>query len=192
VEPLVSYIVSALDRPDLLRCCLASILTQSAQACDIIVTDNATSPLMKLMNQRVSSFDSRILYLNTQAATCYHSAEIGAAQAIGKYLCFPSDDSYYVPCFQELMVQEAESRDLQLVYCDMLFDGRRMGGKYGVLNVQPQLNHIDKTGFLVRRDVFDGFKEKDSSSAADGYFIEEMLSRGIRHGKLSDVLAVHN
>jgi hypothetical protein len=159
---------------------------------EVIVTDNNAEPGMGNFFQTDTMCDDRLSYIHTHAKTCYHSAEHGAAFAEGKYLCFPSDDSYYVPRFQELMVQAAESRDLQLVYCDMLFDGRRMGGRYGVLNVQPQLNHIDKTGFLVRRDVFDGFHEKDASPAADGYFIEEMLRRGIRHGKVQDVLAVHN
>src|SRR5947207_953079 len=112
----------------MLRCCLASLLAQTVQNFEVIVTDNAASAVDIISNRAICE-EWGIRYENVQAKTCYHSAEEGAALAKGKYLCFPSDDSYYVPLFQEFMVQEAESRDLQLIYCDMLFDGRRMGGR---------------------------------------------------------------
>jgi hypothetical protein len=197
---MVSYIVSAYNRPEFLRCCLASLLVQSARDFEIIVTDNATDAGMRsrnfleTMEASMPILDVHVTYHNPRLETCYHSAEYGASLATGKYLCFPSDDSYYVPKFQELMVAEAEAKELQLVYCEMVYNPRLDGQKYHLLNVRAQLNWIDKTGFLVRRDVFamNGFKAKDITPAADGYFIDDIVRQGIRHGRYDGILAVHN
>ena len=195
----VTYIVSAYDRPRSLRCCLASIQLQTDKNWHVIVADNGGD----YRNREVtdSFHDPRIDHLDTaQFSTgpqwdCYWSAEwVVANIPMGQYICLPSDDSYYVPLFQEAMLAKARAEDLGLVYCDMLYD-RRIGGKYGVLNVRPASCAIDKTGFLVRRDCWIGFPNKPqtpSSSCCDGEMIAEIVRRGVRHGKVDEVLCVHN
>lgn len=93
------------------------------------------------------------------------------------------------------MVAEAKYRNYELVYCEMLYSPRWQGDRYSVLGVEPVLNRIDKTGFLVRKSVFPGFPDKpdrDVSCAADGLLIERLVKAGVRHGKVKDILAVHN
>ena len=199
----VTYIVSAFNRPEALRCCLASIQLQTDRDWHVIVADNGPTPEAQHLNWRiVKSFDDpRIDHLDTAqfstspAWDCYWSAEwVVEKVPVGQYICLPSDDSYYVPVFQEAMLAKARSEDLGLCYCDMLYD-RRIGGKYSVLNVRPVSCAIDKTGFLIRRDCWIGFPNKPqtpSSSCCDGEMIAEIVSRGVRHGKVEEVLVVHN
>jgi glycosyltransferase involved in cell wall biosynthesis len=192
MTPDVSYLVSAYNRPDLLMCCLASLKAQTHSAlAEIIVADNAVVEHYAEANYNVCRMMG-VVYIQTTAKTCYHSAEMIAGIAQGRYLCFPSDDSYYVPLFQEILVAKADALDWELIYCEMLYNPRSPLDIHRVLGVQPKLNHIDKTGFLVRREVFTGFEAKDRTPAADGEMIEELVRRGVSHGKHHGTLAVHN
>jgi glycosyltransferase involved in cell wall biosynthesis len=199
----VSYIVSAYERPDCLTCCLASLKLQTDHNLEVIVADNGTDPVIKTCHRLLAEQDTRFRYVDSSkwaskspGFDCYWSAEeiVERGIATGEYICLPSDDSYYTPVFQEAMLAKARAEDLGLVYCNMLYD-RRIGGKYSVLNVRPVSCGIDKTGFIVRRDCWIGFPNKPhtvTSSCCDGEMIEELVSRGVRHGKVEEVLVVHN
>ena len=203
-NPSVSYIVSAYDRPAALLCCLASLALQTDGDFEVIVADNNPNPARRKENETVVRwFDDRFYHVNSSQWSdispgyeCYWAAEeiVNRGFAKGDYFCFPSDDSYYVNVFQETLLKAAREFDFQLVFCDMLYD-RRIGGRYSVLDVQPVSCAIDKTGFLIRRDVWIGFPTKPTelrSSCADGEMIAEVVRRGARHGKVQECLVVHN
>jgi hypothetical protein len=120
---------------------------------------------------------------------------LGLAYTTGEFLCFPSDDSYYVPSFGEKMLRAATLNGWDLVYCNTLYDLAKIGeGQgYGVLNVEPRRYKIDKTCFIVRRRWFEGFPGKtEGSCEADANLIEQLVVKGISHGKVNEVLVVHN
>ena len=200
-KPAVSYIVSAYDRPQSLRMTLASLQCQTDPDFEVIVADN--SEFQQQANRRITEDmrDVRFRHVNTGIHTtspgwdCYWSAEwVVEHEAKGDYFCFPSDDSYYTPIFQEALLARARESRLDLVYSDMLYDRRRTG-KYQVMGVQPVSCAIDKTGFLISRAVWIGFPTKPierRSSCADGEMIQEVVARGARHGKVDEVLVVHN
>jgi hypothetical protein len=71
----------------------------------------------------------------------------------------------------------------------MVYDARFNGQCYAPVDVHPMMNSIDKTGFIVRSSRFQPFPNSDKG---DGELIELLVSQGIRHGKLTDVLMVHN
>jgi hypothetical protein len=204
--PKVSYIVSAYDRPAALCCCLASLALQTDFDFEVIVADNAPTFQQQVFNDTVVMHlaDSRFRHLDTTVAKtcagwdCYHSAEIANGWAHGEWLCFPSDDSYYMPTFQEKLLSAASAHGWGLVYCDMIYDGRGAGncGQYHYVDVSPRVSRIDKTGFLVRRELFTGFPGKPSAapgpSAADGLLVEDLVRRGVPHGKVGEPLMVHN
>jgi hypothetical protein len=202
--PSVSYIVSAFERPDCLPCCLWSLKIQTDPDFEVIVADNALDWRVQLQHQRAVEAlgDSRFRHCNTakqstdQAWDSYWSAEWAVKhETRGAWICLPSDDSYYVPVFQQVMLTKARLDKLQLVYCDMLYD-RRLAGKYKVLNTAPAPEFIDKTGFLVARDAWIGFPTKrqrwPGPSICDGQMIQELVRRGVPHGKVDEVLCVHN
>lgn len=200
-KPAVTYVVSAYDRPQSLRMTLASLQCQTDHDFEVIVADN--NPDLRYCDNMYMTHDmrdSRFRYMNTSRVfdvlrDCYWSAEwVVENHAKGEFFCFPSDDSYYVPVFQETLLKAAREFDFQLCFCDMLYD-RRIGGRYSVLDVQPVSCAIDKTGFLIRRDVWIGFPTKPTelrSSCADGEMIAEVVRRGARHGKVAECLVCHN
>ena len=133
-----------------------------------------------------------VLYLHTNmSGNCYDVADKALPYCSGEFLCFPSDDSYYVPNFAETMERYAETSSLDLVYCDIFYDKRLNGIGYSVLNVAPHIGQIDKTGFIVRRSAFHGFPPHPSDFR-DGALIEDLVARGVRHGKVNDIMAVHS
>jgi hypothetical protein len=193
---MVSYIVSAYDRPVYLQCCLSSLSSQTAAVdYEFIVTCNHTDRDVRVANQEVARrFDAPIHFtVDEGARDCYYAAEMAATKARGDWLCFPSDDSYYVPLFLDRM--SAWMTDWDFIYCDMLYTSKWDSWRYSVMDVRPMRQHIDKTCFLVKRELFHGFpgKKNGAPCEADGELAEELVSRGVRHGKASGgALVVHN
>ncbi len=178
---------------------LHSLAVQTMPDFEVIVTDNSDDPEVREANSKlIWNFDDRFSHKDTASrniGSCYNTAEWAVRHLCeGDFLCFPSDDSYYVPVFAEVMLGAAEKNNWDLVYCNMLYDARFNGQCYAPVNVQPIVNSIDKTGFILRRSWFDGFPGKVESGPckADGELIESLIKRGIRHGKVPDVLLVHN
>lgn len=163
---------------------------------EVIVADNGESQLLN--RELIESLDYRFKHRNTKAVgfkDCYSAAEwVVEKECRGDFVCFPSDDSYYVPCFAQDMLEAAESNKWDLVYCNMLYDARFNGHYYAPIDVAPVLNRIDKTGFILRRSWFEGFPGKvaEGPCKADGELIESLVERGISHGKVPGFLMVHN
>jgi glycosyltransferase involved in cell wall biosynthesis len=179
---------------------LHSLAVQTYSDFEAIIADNSPTDTMQQLNRDCVAGlkDKRFWHLNTAAqgfTDCYSSAEwVVEYEAHGDWLCFPSDDSYYVPCFAETLIKAAEMNRWELVYCNMLYDARFNGQFYAPVNVQPMKNSIDKTGFLLKRNRFRTFPGKvlEGPCKADGELIESLLDEGIYHGKVPDFLMVHN
>jgi hypothetical protein len=203
--PRVTYIVSAFNRPASLPCCLWSLKVQTDSDFEVIVADNSTREGEQLRHAVAvrQLNDLRFRHVNTaQHATvppwdCYWAAEwVIEHEARGEWLCFPSDDSYYVPIFQEALLDAANGNGWKFVYCDMLYD-RRLSGRYERMDVSPVPSAIDKTGFLIHREAFIGFPWKwtegeTRGASCDGYLAAEVVGRKLPHGKVNEVLCVHN
>ncbi len=195
--PKLSFVVSTCDRPGMLPIVLHSLAVQTFTDFEVIVTDNSPTIAMSFLNNKCVDdlADRRFRYTITSGRDCYFSAEWAVKhECKGEFLCFPSDDSYYVPCFAEIMLKAADLNRWGLVYCNMVYDARFNGQHYAVVNVQPMVNSIDKTGFMMKRSWFEGFPGKVESGPckADGELIESLIERGIQHGKVHDVMVVHN
>lgn len=202
--PKISYIVSAYKRPEMLRCCLASLAVQTDQDFEVIVADNAPPYEQPKANRLiVQLFDERFSHTDTDCVKtcagwdCYHSAEYIAAlySVKSEWLCFPSDDSYYMPTFQQKMIAALENQQTAaFAYCDWVSNY----AAYHAVIAAPRISRIDKTGFIVRRSVFNTFgfpmksKDKLESIACDGYFIEKLMNEGYVGTKVNEILMVHN
>ncbi len=203
----LSYIVSAYNRPEMLRCCLASLAVQTDQDFEVIVADNAPTYEQQKVNRRiVQLFDERFSHVDTDCVKtcagwdCYHSAEYVAAlySVKSEWLCFPSDDSYYMPDFQQKMIAALENQQTAFTYAFAYCDWVSNYAAYHAVIAEPRISRIDKTGFIVRRSVFSAFgfpmKSKDTLApiACDGYFIEKLIGEGYRGVKVNEILMVHN
>lgn len=195
----ISFIVTAFNRPQLLLCALASLQAQTCRDFEIIVVDNAIDPDMKQANYRAcivtNTEDIRTVYMPTSGPTCYHSTELGVALSVGDFVCFPSDDSYYVPKFVEKIVNAIDTNsDLELLYFDLVYEHVHTH-QYEHMKVRPALYWIDKTGFVLRKDKFVPFPNKpiiDEPAPCDGLLINQLVATGIKHGKVYEILGVHN
>lgn len=189
MAPKLSFIVSAFDRPIALRCCLAALELQQGGPYEIIVTDNSR----EVANRH--AVDGLVRYELTwhiPPATCYSAANHASKLAAGEWLCFPSDDSYYVPSFARLMLQKALADSLDLVYCDML--DTRLWPEYRHFQTAPGVGSIDKTGFIIKKGLFfqvGGFTNP-SHGFSDGHLVAAACRAGAKVGKADGILLVHN
>jgi glycosyltransferase involved in cell wall biosynthesis len=175
---------------------LLSLRLQTESNIEVLVADNSIDESIRGQNVRLCDYSDHVTYLHCGGTSCYRSSTRAAKFAVGEYLCFPSDDGYYVPGFAALMLEAARNNNWDLVYCDVVDDPRQFG-RYGVRDVQPALGYIDKTCYIVKREVFmrlGGFpaREGDNDWAADWWLVDDLIKSGVRHGKLDQLLVVHN
>lgn len=181
-----SFIVSSFERPAHLACLLRSLQIQSERDFEVLVTDNSPTEANRQIVEQLE--DARFKYHSTRLADCYCSANHGANLAQGEYLCFPSDDGYYVPRFLQTML---EAGGTDLIYSDCIYDGH--GIHYASMIVAPVAGWIDKGGFLVKREKFTGFAGPAGiSRAADAWLIEALIKTGATHTKVPGYLWIHN
>lgn len=190
---MISYIVSAYDCPDDLNACLSTLVLQQWPR-EIIICGNHTDDDM-LVACGVIADEYGATLKNTGrlgAKTCYESAEMVASQANGEWLCFPSDDSLYVRDFSRVMLETAEREKADLVYCDCVYHRPHEARwkPYSVLNVQPRTGRIDKTCFILRRELFNGFPPHPMDWR-DGALIDRLVRNDVRHAKAPGTLVVH-
>ena len=196
---MISYIVSSCNRPLQLMTCLSSLGMQQSPR-EIIICDNSTGVIpQQWLRQMKDVLTFRIIptYSTPYNSICYHSLDY--VQPRGDWLCFPSDDSYYVPQFSELMLAAAAKNKWEFVYCDMVYDPRlavstRGVKEYSVMITAPSSGRIDKTCFLITRRAFDavGGWPPHPQDWRDGALAEAVVRAGIRHGRVSGPMVFHN
>jgi hypothetical protein len=127
---------------------------------------------------------------------CYHGLEVGP---VGDWLCFPSDDSYYVPKFASIMLGAAVNAKAEFVLCDVIYDPRLAYAKYGtygysIMRTSPGPGAIDKTSFIISRNAFSmvgGWPPHDQDWR-DGMLAEAVVGHGFRWYRLNQPMVVHN
>jgi Glycosyl transferase family 2 len=195
-NPDISFIVTAWGkrRPEALPVLLACLRAQTFKNWEALVLDSA----YPLHHTSIFAEDDRFHCFHHplgkihERHEMYHVTEWGAERALGRYLCFASDDSYYCPWFIERMVSYTDREQLDLVLCDLVLGSPQV---HGVIDSKPFIGAVDKTNFIVRRDKMIPFPGKDDPAKwaqADGAFVEKLVTDGARWGKVNQVLAVHN
>lgn len=201
--PKISFIVSAFDRPEMLRLCLQSLRLQTESSWEAIVMDNSRGEDMHdrhwaAVDQASRGMGLKIRWIITPdewATDDYWASEYAALHlAKGEWLCFASDDSYYVPQFAERMLGKAqEDSRTSIVYCDLVW-GRE--STHTMMDCKPIRGFIDKTNFIIRRTAFQPWPNKCQGSYArsqcDGYLVEGLANSGFLAVKVPQLLVVHN
>jgi glycosyltransferase involved in cell wall biosynthesis len=197
----LSFVITAFNRPLALRTCLSSIIQQTVNDWEAVVVDNSDLYLARERHESICQMDDRVRYHYTGDETSvddtmhmrslYRATEVGVTITRGQYLSFPNDDSYYVPWFAERMLDAAIRNRWDLVYCDIVMGS---AGGHWLLEAHPRLCRIDKTNFILKRERFHGFSDAsgDAYPQADGAMIEQLVRDGVSHGRVPQILAVHN
>lgn len=181
-----TFVISAFNRPGHLRCLLASLAIQTESDFNALIMDNSPDNCNEPVVNETG--DPRFLHVHSSGENCYASSNLGATLARGDYLCFPSDDNYYVPLFLSSMLKQMTD----LIYCNMIYDPRGARKEYRVIDVHPKIGKIDKGGFLIRRTKFLPFPWEQSLRLADGMMVEKLVENHLSHSKASGILWVHN
>lgn len=191
MQPDVSF-VCVTDRPAHLRVLIACLRLQTSRSWELIVLDQSgTGASLIPVGEAQMLGESRIRYQVVDYVGDWgYTAKYEATRSLarGRFVCYPNDDSYYVPSFVEQMIKAATDQDLALVYCDWLFD--RAG--YLPMDARPVVGRIDTGGFFVKRDlvIIDGWP--DRGDTGDGLLVQRICEQH-RHGKVPHgVLYVKN
>lgn len=204
MEPEITYIVSAFNRPMMLPVCLWSIKGQTHQDFECIVADNADhEPTAKAHKDAVGQLrDARFEYVRTHGKTPvsdpYWAAEyILNAYECGRWLCFPCDDTYLVPQFAQRMLLAAAEANADFVYSRKMVVGPEASGGWeaGYCVWGIQMHRTPKTSFIVKRKVFHGFEGKLARAGycnADYFVSSQMAAAGVRIAAVEGPLLVHN
>lgn len=196
---MISFVISSFNKPTQLLTCISSLVVQVPK-CEIIVCDN-TLTSKRHLNKKYCQLFPEIKYIDT-SSYCppdinagYAAQNIGARKATGEYLCFPSEDCYYVPGFSQVMLDTAKQTKSQFIFCDMLYDPRYNGlvspGIYQVVPAWPRLRFIDKSNFIVKRELFTGFQMKEHGYG-DFFFVQSLVDKQVPMSKAPGCLMVHN
>ncbi len=169
-----------------------SLKLQQNCTSEILVSNNAYGRVKDEISKVCKLFS--VAEVQNGEPECYSATNLLAKQARGRFLCFPSEEDYYTPVFAKKLLHHASRFKLHLVYCDCIYDSRYIGS-YEVVRVQPMIGHIDKGGFLVKRNLFRGWPgtpDEAIPALCDGQFVEYLRGDGISFGKIPEVLWVHN
>lgn len=200
----ITFIVSSYNRPEMLRLMLACLQVQTEKDWECFIANNNPYPGPGSEQQNIihQMNDPRFIYVNPKLPDAYKAIWALMPQVKGEWLCFPSDDCYYVPQFAERMLKCVTANPAyDFVYCDMIYDPRPSEGRdwYGVINTSPNLGAIDKAGFLIRKRLFleTGWANTEGMSvqlqgSRDGMLAEELVRRGAAMVKAKGVMFVHN
>jgi len=207
----LTYIVSAFNRPVMLPVALWSIAGQSHQDFQCIVADNAdhdpTAKLHQLAVDQVNAFPGmrgKFIYVRTHGKTkvsdCYWAAEwVVKNIPMGRWLCFPCDDTYLVPGFAQSLLKQAAKKNADYVFSRNIIAGPdALGEGVGYIKWKQRLHRIAKTCFIVKWSVFDqvgGFQgkmDRIGTVNADYFFSSQMVEAGKQIASVKGVLLVHN
>ena len=197
----LEIIVTAFQRPNLLRTLLSSLYAQTLSNMNIrVIHDGYDSECKKI----VEAF----LGLNTQIELSYsytqmrhndygHSLrQIGLERSSAEYTLITNDDNYYTPNFVQEMIGEARKSESDVVYCDMVHSHIRYDQPnpigYQAFITKPHINYIDMGSFIFRTDLGKKVGFKSRSFEADGVFFEELKNNTERITKVKKILFVHN
>jgi len=199
----LSFIVVAYNHPESLRTCLSSLVDQTFREIEIVVVDNSPEMETGSRNRELCLMDPRIRYewvadrtkidhAGIRHKQCLYTAtEIRVNLATGEWLAFPSQDDYATPVFAQRMLAVAKETDADFILCDVVLGGPGHG--YFTLGTAPRNCACDKCSFIMKRSWFTGFEGKwDNYELEDGYFVERLVTRGIKTAKCPQVLMCHN
>jgi GT2 family glycosyltransferase/glycosyltransferase involved in cell wall biosynthesis/SAM-dependent methyltransferase len=112
--PMVSVIVTTLDRPAMLRNAIQSIVVQTYQDFEIIVVNDGGDDVSS-----IHDYDHRIHLINHDIRRGISAARnSGLDQARGKYIAYLDDDDYYANNHLEVLVNFLEEGEFDAAYTD--------------------------------------------------------------------------
>lgn len=193
--PDVSFITVS-DRPNQLRHLIACLRVQTNANWELIVLDQTPrAACLEPVKEAEALGETRVFWEPVpRVGDVGQSMKLAYTRfARGEFVCVPMDDAYYVPSFIDQMIWTARTNDLELVYCDWLWNAADNSTPYRHVVVQPVFGRIDVGGFLVKREALieDGWTYR--GEGGDGLLVSR-IAKTHRHGAVANnhILYVKN
>ena len=199
---MISFITATYNRPDHLRVLISSLVAQTDKDWQLVIMDegeNGYVVLEQYEDDRISTHhvDRVVTEARGRGTLGLLAKDAGLKYAKGDFVSFPSEDIYYVPHFVEIMKRTQQETSADLVLCDFLFTAPEYGTYYQHLNGAPKKGQVDSCNYILRKSCigdtkFGKWVRTPDIGIADGLFIEEIVSKGIKCAKAPGVLTVKN
>lgn len=205
---MISFIVSTYNRPDNLRVLLYSLMAQTRKDFEVLVMDEGDNGVVV-----AAVNDDRFRHYPLQRVEAIVSGggngslgllpkHTGVSHAKGDYLCFPSDDIYYLPTF----VQHMSDRDKDIVGCDLIVNTQHETCGLGFF---PAVGYTDSANYIIRPEVYARHpfpsylppqerwgkpwtvEEDKRAGVADGLVPFDCVKDGATWERVPRILAVH-
>jgi glycosyltransferase involved in cell wall biosynthesis len=153
LNPTVSVIIAAYNRPEYLRDALKSVVNQTYPIHEIIVVDDCSSIQLQSVVDEFPDFD--ILYFKKDKNLgVSNSRNVGIQKSTGDWIAFLDDDDYFLPNKIQSNVNDIMSSNYCAVLCS-----------YKILETGEVLGqHVSKVV------CYDDLKKGNSLCGASGFF----------------------
>lgn len=177
--PVVSFVVVS-DRPNHLRHLIACLRVQTNEAWELIVLDQTPrAACLPPVTEVEALGETRVFWEAVpRVGDVGQSMKMAYTRfARGEFICVPNDDAYYVPSFIDQMLWTARAFNLDLVYCDWLFNAADNTTPYRHMQGAPVFGRIDVGGFIVKREALleDGWTWR--GEGGDGHLVQRICEK---------------
>ena len=149
MQKLVSIVIPAYNRENIIRECLESVLNQTYKNIEIIVVDDCSDDNTVNVVNSIGDERIRCCKLQQNSGACF-ARNYGAALARGEYIAFQDSDDIWLPEKLEKQVKYLEKGNFDMVFCGMQ---RIMEGKTEKFFYPPM--DFDESGSAPEQILFE-------------------------------------
>lgn len=134
--PLVSVIIPAYNRGDVLSRTIESVLSQTFRDFELIIVDDGSTDNTKTVIYNLAKKDNRIKYIwQSNSGGASAPKNTGFKQSCGKYIAYlDHDDEWFAEKLEKQIKKFEEDPTLGIVSCDVIISSQ---GKEKVLKMKP-------------------------------------------------------
>lgn len=156
-RPLISVMMPARDRAELLAAAIESVMAQTYDHWELLIVDDGSRDATPTL-ARGFLVDQRVRLLSSGGRGVATARNVGMAQASGRFFAYLDSDNRWLPDFLEIAASCLLQERLDLVYSALeTNDGwrRRYVGSDYDFTALSRRNYIDINVVLHRRELYD-------------------------------------
>lgn len=196
---MISFICSTYQSPNFLIGLINSLLCQTDPDFECLIMDEGDNKQYVPNDLRFKHYHfDRIWMKHTdgrnRGSLGLLPSDKGIELATGDFVCFPCEDIYYAPKFNELMKLASKQHRADFVHCDFVFGLEN----YTYRKSEPSVGLISRCNWIVKKDKIGQLRFANFMATpqmmgiADGLFVEHLIKSGIKHVNISNILMVYN
>ena len=196
-EPLISVIVPVYKVEPYLRKCVDSILAQTYKNLEVILIDDGSPDNCPAICDEYAEKDPRVVVIHKENGGRWPARNSGLDICRGEYIGFVDSDDRIEPDMYKVLLEKLIETGSDFAECRThvigwkqyeIKEGPRVMDRYGIFSSYAKDDGVihaiwDK---LFKREVWDGLRFGNTTSAEDIYIITDIISRCERAVLISD------